>query len=112
MIACIHGHLLSNCEPVNINNIKSDQTSFISRQLPALVTIFLLIFSANITRAQKEQDLNKYSSEYENKLLPLFFEKEPPVGTAYFTEYWMKGAAEFVNHQTIPTREKPYYFQF
>ncbi len=44
--------------------------------------------------------------------MPLFFEREPPVGTVYFTEYWMKGAAEFANHQTIPTREKPYYFNF
>ena len=24
----------------------------------------------------------------------------------------MKGAAEFSNHKTIPTREKPYYFNF
>ena len=105
---------------MNVDKNKSDQSSLFSRKLPALVMALLLSFGANSSRAQKEQDdnaqkeraLNKYTSEYEAAILPLFFEKEPPVGTAYFTEYWMKGAAEFVNHQTIPTREKPYYFNF
>jgi hypothetical protein len=91
---------------------KSGLHNRFSRKLTTLVTIFLLTLSANITCAQKEQDINKYSDEHENKILPLFFEKEPPVGTAYFTEYWMKGAAEFTSHRTIPTREKPYYFNF
>jgi hypothetical protein len=103
---------LKNGGPVNIGKNKSYQIPFFSRHFRAWLTVFLLTYYSNITCAQKDQDLNKYSDEHENKLLPLFFEKEPPVGTAYFTEYWMKGAAEFVNHQTIPTREKPYYFNF
>jgi hypothetical protein len=61
---------------------------------------------------QKEQAINKYTSEYQAAQLPIFFEKEPPVGTLYFTEYWMRGAAEFTNHQTIPTKEKHCYFNF
>ncbi|HMG67000.1 MAG TPA: hypothetical protein VK588_04905 [Chitinophagaceae bacterium] len=105
---------------MNFDKNKSAQTDLFFRALPPLVIAFLLTFIATITYAQKEQDnnaqkehdINKYTSEYEVALLPLFFEKEPPVGTAYFTEYWMKGAAEFINHQTIPTREKPYYFNF
>ncbi|HET7001472.1 MAG TPA: hypothetical protein VFI33_09190, partial [Puia sp.] len=97
---------------MNAYKNKSDSTGLFSHILPVFAVVFLLTFNLNIIYAQKDQDLNKYSDEHENKLLPLFFEKEPPVGTAYFTEYWMKGAAEFVNHQTIPTREKPYYFNF
>ena len=97
---------------MNIDKKKSGRHILFSRKLTALVTIFLLTFGANITCAQKEQDLYKYQDEHENKFLPFFFEREPPVGTVYFTEYWMKGAAEFANHQTIPTREKPYYFNF
>ena len=105
---------------MNVEKNKSNQSGLFVRQLPALVIILLMTFNANILsaqteqddKAQKEQALNKYTNEYEAAILPLFFEKEPPVGTAYFTEYWMKGAAEFVNHQTIPTREKPYYFNF
>ncbi len=105
---------------MNVDKNKSDRSSLFSLQIPALVVILLLTFCENNVHAQTDQDdnsekeraLNKYTNEYEAALLPLFFEKEPPVGTAYFTEYWMKGAAEFINHQTIPTREKPYYFNF
>lgn len=97
---------------MNICKNELGQTSSFFRLLTAFIMFCLLTFNANITCAQTEQDLNKYSDEHENKLLPLFFEKEPPVGTVYFTEYWMKGAAEFINHKTIPTREKPYYFNF
>ena len=105
---------------MNVDKNKSDQTGVFSSQLPTLVVIFLLTFSEHIVYAQSEQDIssqhasdiNKYTSEYQAALLPLFFEKEPPEGTAYFTEYWMKGAAEFVNHQTIPTREKKCFFNF
>jgi hypothetical protein len=97
---------------MNIDKNKSGQSRLFSQQLPALVMVLLLIFIANITRAQKEQDIDRYTDEHENKFLPFFFEREPPVGTVYFTEYWMRGAAEFANHKTIPTREKPYYFNF
>jgi hypothetical protein len=104
--------LLTNDGPMNFDKNKSNQNCLFFRQLPALVMFFLLIFITNITCAQKEQDINKYEDEHENQFLPFFFEREPPVGTVYFTEYWMKGAAEFANHQTIPTREKSYYFNF
>jgi len=87
------------------------------RHFPSSVIFSLLTFIVNITHAQqdigqKEQDIYKYQDEHENKFLPFFFDREPPVGTAYFTGYWMKGAAEFANHQTIPTREKPCFFNF
>jgi hypothetical protein len=97
---------------MNVDKNKSDQICLFSRKLLVLIIAFPLSFFINITCAQKEQDINKYEDEHDNQLLPFFFEREPPVGTVYFTEYWMKGAAEFTNHQTIPTREKPYYFNF
>src|SRR5579872_5921266 len=98
---------------------KSNKTCLFRQLFPLFAIFFLPVFIVNITQAQqpqeigqKEQDLYRYQDEHENKFLPFFFEREPPVGTAYFTEYWMRGAAEFANHQTIPTREKPYYFNF
>jgi hypothetical protein len=74
--------------------------------------VFILFSNLTAVNAQKEQDIERYTDEHANKILPFFFEKEPPAGTVYFTEYWMRGAAEFINHQTIPTRDKPYYFNF
>ena len=97
---------------MNIDKNNSVRHNLLSRKFMAMAAILLQTLSANITRAQKEQDIDRYTDEHENKILPFFFEREPPVGTAYFTEYWMKGAAEFTNHRTIPTREKPYYFNF
>jgi hypothetical protein len=97
---------------MNIYKHKSNQAKLFPGKFSSYLITTLMVLLMNIASAQKEQDIDKYSQEYENRLLPFFFEREPPVGTAYFTEYWMKGAAEFINHQTIPTREKPYYFNF
>jgi hypothetical protein len=97
---------------MNINKNKSNLTSIFFGKFPVWVMILLQSFNPNVTCAQKEQDINRYTSEYEGAALPLFFERESPVGAAYFTEYWMRGAAEFITHQTIPTREKLYYFNF
>jgi hypothetical protein len=100
-----------------MNICRKSITDFLSfRQLRLFVMFSPLMFTAGMIRAQKEQAINGYSNsrndETTSKDLPFFFEREAPVGTVYFTEYWMKGAAEFSNHQTIPTREKAYYFNF
>jgi hypothetical protein len=95
---------------MNLN--KTGQPDLFFRPILTLLMILFLTFLLNITYAQKERDIEKYTDEHDNKFLPFFFEREPPVGTVYFTEYWMRGAAEFINHKTIPTRDKPYYFNF
>jgi hypothetical protein len=98
---------------VNLFKYHSDKIISPRRHLSVLVVALLLtVHVNNLFSQKKEEDIERYTDEHENKFLPFFFEREPPVGTAYFTEYWMRGAAEFINHQTIPTREKPYYFNF
>jgi hypothetical protein len=97
---------------MNLNKNKTGQPGLFFRPVPTLTMIFFLSFILNFAYTQKEQDVEKYTDEHDNKFLPFFFERERPVGTVYFTEYWMKGAAEFINHKTIPTRDTPYYFNF
>jgi hypothetical protein len=44
--------------------------------------------------------------------LPLFFEKENPVGSAYLSKYWMRGVAEFSNHRHVPAPYENVFFNF
>ena len=102
---------------MEICNYKLNQSGLFQERLSGWVMVTLLTLMLNSAFAQKEREIANFSNSrnddmHANKDLPLFFEKDRHVGTAYFTEYWMKGAAEFINHQTIPTREKPYYFNF
>jgi hypothetical protein len=87
-----------------------------SGYLPSLLSVSLLVIltvSCQNSVAQIAKDIESFESNSDNNLyLPLFFEKEPPVGSAYLTNYWMKGAAEFIDHKTIPTPGKMVYFNF
>jgi hypothetical protein len=87
-----------------------------SGYLPSLLSVSLLVIltvSCTSSVAQTAKDIESFESNSDNnRYLPLFFAKEPPVGSAYFMRYWMKGAAEFIDHKTIPTRDKMVYFNF
>ncbi len=86
---------------------------FVLRIFPMSLLILLMTIAFKKADAQVAKDLEAFASnEYQNVLLPLFFEKEPPVGSKYITGYWMKGAAELINHKTIPTKEKISFFNF
>jgi hypothetical protein len=64
-------------------------------------------------KEEKAQRLNRYAAdESRRSQLPLFFEKEAAVGSPYFSESWMRGAAELSTHQVIPRQGESLYFNY
>ncbi len=52
-------------------------------------------------------DMNENST-----ILPLFFEKETPLGSSYLSKFWMRGTVEFANHTRIPTPDQNLFFNY
>jgi hypothetical protein len=52
-------------------------------------------------------DLNRNSTT-----LPLYFEKENPVGSSYLSNHWLIGTVEFSNHRRIQTKDQNLFFNF
>jgi hypothetical protein len=92
-----------------------ETTSFIWKKGLFLITVYLCIF---LCRGEAQQlspiraltvpaDLNNNSTT-----LPLFFEKERPIGSAYLSKTWMRGKVEFSDHRVIPTPDQNIFFNF
>lgn len=62
---------------------------------------------------QNSENLGRYiNDDTKRSQLPLFFQKEGPVGSPYLSNGWMRGVLELSTHQVIPPPHEVLWFNF